>query len=65
MNGNSYFESEGVNMAILFTAGTLYAVFFYWLAFMLHYRMEKWNFCHYGDTSYRSKYDSIITENEK
>ena len=61
MNGNSYFESEGINMAILFTAGTLFGILFYWLAFVVHYRLEKWNWCRYGDSSHRLSYDEMTT----
>jgi len=62
MNGNSYFESEGINMAFLFTGGTVFGVLGYWLAFVMHYRLEKWNLFHYGDAS-RSKYDTVVIVN--
>jgi len=62
MNGNSYFESEGINMAFLMTGGTVFGILGYWLAFVVHDRLEKWNLFHYGDVS-RSKYDTVTIVN--
>ena len=53
MNGNSYFESEGVNLAILAAAAALIAIFFFWIGLKINNCWEKWNISHYGDTSHK------------
>ena len=62
MNGNSYFESEGINMAFFFTGGTVFVILGYWLAFVMHYRLEKCKWFQYGDVS-RSKHDTVVIVN--
>ena len=53
MNGNSYFESEGVNVAILMTAAAVIAIFLFWIGLKINNCWEKWNIAHYGDTSHK------------